>query len=155
MDEGGIYEEGSPEQIFDHPEKDKTRRFVMGLRSLDLIIENESFDFPGMQGRIEAYCIKNQVPYRMTLNVQLAFEELVRQNLINLPGHGRIHVSVVFSGDDSKLELLIGYSGEKYDLLKECDPLSLAVLRKAMRDEEYSFDPEAQYCNRLSLRITE
>lgn len=28
MDEGLIYEEGSPEQIFDHPRKEKTRRFI-------------------------------------------------------------------------------------------------------------------------------
>ena len=28
MDEGRIYEEGSPEEIFDHPRKEKTRQFV-------------------------------------------------------------------------------------------------------------------------------
>ena len=28
MDEGGIYEDGTPEQIFDHPQRENTRRFV-------------------------------------------------------------------------------------------------------------------------------
>ncbi len=154
MDEGGIYEDGSPEQIFDHPEKEKTRRFVHGLRSLDLYIENDSFDFPGMQGSIEAYCIKNQVPYKMTMNVQLAFEELVRQNLVNSPGHEEIHLSVEYSGKDEKMGFVIEYKGEQYDLLKECDPLSLAVLKKAICDEEYGFDPSAEYANKVEMKIS-
>ena len=28
MDDGGIYEDGTPEQIFEHPEKELTRRFI-------------------------------------------------------------------------------------------------------------------------------
>jgi polar amino acid transport system ATP-binding protein len=38
MDEGLIYEEGTPEQIFDHPCKEKTRAFINRIRSLHLII---------------------------------------------------------------------------------------------------------------------
>ena len=32
MDEGGIYEEGTPEEIFDNPKRENTRRFVRRLK---------------------------------------------------------------------------------------------------------------------------
>ena len=32
MDEGGIYEDGTPEQVFDHPQKEKTIRFIRRLK---------------------------------------------------------------------------------------------------------------------------
>ena len=32
MDDGGIYEDGTPEQIFEHPEKELTRRFIQRFK---------------------------------------------------------------------------------------------------------------------------
>ena len=32
MDDGGIYEDGTPEQIFEHPEKELTRRFIQKFK---------------------------------------------------------------------------------------------------------------------------
>ncbi len=32
LDEGGIYEEGMPGQIFDHPQRERTRQFIGRLR---------------------------------------------------------------------------------------------------------------------------
>ena len=38
MDEGGIYEEGTPEEVFDSPRREKTRRFIRHLKTLELSI---------------------------------------------------------------------------------------------------------------------
>ena len=61
MDQGIIYEEGTPEQIFDHPVKERTRAFVNGLKVLHIHVNSESFDFIGTQSQIEEYCYKNPV----------------------------------------------------------------------------------------------
>ncbi|HRI46698.1 MAG TPA: amino acid ABC transporter ATP-binding protein, partial [Ignavibacteriaceae bacterium] len=50
MDEGIIYEDGSPQQIFDSPQKEKTRAFINRIRSLNYSIRNISFDFYAMNG---------------------------------------------------------------------------------------------------------
>ena len=50
MDEGGIYEDGTPEQIFEHPQREKTRRFVRRLMVLELNIESRDYDFGGGGG---------------------------------------------------------------------------------------------------------
>jgi ABC-type methionine transport system ATPase subunit len=43
MDEGGIYEDGTPEQVFDNPVREKTRRFVHRLKVLELSIESRDY----------------------------------------------------------------------------------------------------------------
>ena len=49
MDEGGIYEDGTPEQVFDNPIREKTRRFIRHLKVLELNIESRDYDFLGMR----------------------------------------------------------------------------------------------------------
>ena len=82
MDEGGIYEEGTPEQIFDHPTRDNTRRFIRQLKVLELNIENRDCDFLGMASQIETYCNKNQIAPKTAAHIQLSFEETVERLLM-------------------------------------------------------------------------
>ena len=74
MDEGGIYEDGTPEQIFDHPRRENTRRFIRKLKVLELKIESRDYDFLGMAGEIQTYCSRNQIAPRTAGRIQLAFE---------------------------------------------------------------------------------
>ena len=48
MDQGVIYEDGTPEQIFDHPAKDRTRAFVKRLKVLPFSITSPDYDFIAM-----------------------------------------------------------------------------------------------------------
>ena len=45
MDEGGIYEEGTPKQIFEEPRQYNTRKFIQRLSTLSYRIESSDFDF--------------------------------------------------------------------------------------------------------------
>ena len=60
MDEGGIYEEGTPEQIFDHPQKERTRRFIQKLKVLEFDIDRTGFDFLRWGAEIDRYCQQNK-----------------------------------------------------------------------------------------------
>lgn len=153
MDDGGICESGTPEQIFDHPENEKTRRFVRQLKAFELDIESRDYDFPGTQGMIEAYCIKNQVPWRLTKHALLIFEELIHQNLMKILDDPKVHICIEISDRTGTMAFSADYAGGQYDILSECDPLSLAVLKSAVREEEYSFDGSGEYGNRISMQI--
>lgn len=155
MDEGSIYEEGTPDQIFDHPKKEKTRRFIHRLMTLTLDADSDSFDFPGTRGKIESYCIKNQVPYRMTLNTILAFEELIQLNLIKSPEKREISISFEFSADENEMVFTIDYSGNEYNAFELSDPVSLGVLNTAVTRKTYSFDDKNKLGNRLVLLINQ
>ena len=45
LDEGLIYEEGTPEQIFENPQKPKTRAFINRIRSHHYHITSPDYDF--------------------------------------------------------------------------------------------------------------
>ena len=59
MDEGGIYEEGTPKQIFEDPQKPKTRVFIKRLKQLNLTIENAHFDYVScLSGHtLQSFCL--------------------------------------------------------------------------------------------------
>ena len=67
-----IKADGTPEQIFDHPEKENTRRFIRRLKVLELEIPNRDYDFLGMTGQISEYSREedSDLPNRMVLHVR-------------------------------------------------------------------------------------
>ncbi len=77
MDEGGIYEEGTPEAIFDHPQKEKTRAFVNRIRSHACRVGSADYDLYAMNAGIEAFCEKHILPRKTRHNLLLAVEELL------------------------------------------------------------------------------
>ena len=47
IDEGVVYEEGTPAKILENPERTRTRRFVRALRVLEFDVQSKEFDFIG------------------------------------------------------------------------------------------------------------
>lgn len=121
MDEGIIYEEGTPEQIFDHPQREKTRTFIHQIRNFQYHIDNNQFDFYAMNGEILKFCEKNFFSSSKTKNIELVVEEtlqlclkskntdarneIISKNggldLIILHSEKENHTEVVFSADQS------------------------------------------------------
>ena len=81
MDEGGIYEEGTPEEIFESPKKEKTRVFIKRLKQLSIEVKSKEEDLPGMIARIEEFGSNNFLSKACIRNLQICFEELVMNNI--------------------------------------------------------------------------
>lgn len=58
MNEGIIYEDGTPEQIFEHPLRSATKAFVNRIQKLVYEIEDEQFDYLQIQTGLNRFCIK-------------------------------------------------------------------------------------------------
>jgi len=153
MDEGGIYEEGTPEQIFDHPQRENTRRFIHKLKVLELNIESRDYDFLGMAGEIDRYCGKNQIPAKAAHYIHLAFEELVQQILIPALEQPGIQAVVEYSEAGESAVLTVRYNGPAFDVTSEGDELSLRVLRSAVSDIAYTWDENGEYPNQITMHI--
>lgn len=69
MDEGIIYEDGTPEQIFEHPQKEKTQVFINRIRSFEYNITGPDYDLYGMNSEIEGFCDKHLLSKRVARNV--------------------------------------------------------------------------------------
>ncbi len=153
MDEGGIYEEGTPEQIFEDPQREKTRRFIRRLKVLEILIRSGDFDFPGAYGEIQRYCLRNQVPFRMMQHIQLAFEELVQQTLFPGEASPDIEVGVEYSEADESCTMTVRSGGPSRNPLDRQEDLSLSVLKSAAAQASYEWREGEERPNRIVLRI--
>jgi len=152
MDEGGIYEDGTPEQIFEHPRRENTRRFVRRLKVLELTIESRDYDFLGMAGEIMAYCGKNQIAPKLSNRVQLTFEEAVQMILPALE-NPRLQAVCEYSESTERAEWTLHYGGAHRDLTQTDDELALAVLKGMTERMEYTWNEGAELPNELRLTV--
>ena len=153
MDEGGIYEEGTPEQIFEHPRRERTRRFIQQLKVLELNITGQEYDYPGMLGEMEHYCVKNQVSQRMTQRLVLAFEETLQQLLLSKLSDPSVQITVEYAAEQEDLKISFRYDGPPTDVTKEGDELALAVLKSAVSSMAYSHNHSEARNNLLVMHI--
>ena len=152
MDEGGIFEEGTPEEIFDHPKRENTRRFVRRLKVLELNIESRDYDFLGMDSLITRYCEKNQISPKTANRIHLAFEETM-QLLIPGLSDPRVQAVAEYSEETETAEWTVRYGGPRFDLTQESNDLALTVLKGMTAAMDYAFDENAELSNRLTLKI--
>ena len=153
MDEGGIYEDGTPEQVFDNPIREKTRRFIRHLKVLELNIESRDYDFLGMIGEIRQYCSKNQIPPRLAARIQLAFEELIQQQLIPALKDPRISAVVEYSEAERAAAVTVCYNGSQLDMTRSGDKISLAILNSLASGIRYSRKEAEDYPNELTFTV--
>lgn len=142
LDEGGIYEDGTPEQIFANPKGEKTRRFIRNLKVLDIAINSTSFDFPGVISQIESFCAKNLVPYKLANRLQLSFEELINQILLPVLADNNnepdINFSAEYSENDEKINVEVSYNGGSFNPSDSENKLSWRLLENEIKDFNHS-----------------
>lgn len=140
MDEGIIYEDGTPQQIFDDPKKEKTRRFIRQLKVLSLVIDRSDFDFPAINSSLEEFGRKQMMPQRQIYRTQLVFEELVMQRLVNEKNIGEIHMDVEYSEKEDSVDMIFCYGGEKLGLPDDENDLTAITLRGVTKSISHKYD---------------
>ena len=153
MDQGGIYEDGSPEQIFDKPQKQETRRFIQKLKVLELVIDRIDFDFAGMGTDIDRYCMQNDVPPRTKYRIRLTFEELVTRILKDVLTQTPLLVNIEYSQKNEETMITVEYDGERFDPADSEDSLSYKLLKGTLEDLSYRYDPQAEHPNMIKAII--
>ena len=153
MDQGGIYEDGTPEQIFDHPQKELTRRFIRKLKVLEYTVDSRDFDFIGVGAKIDRYCMQNDMNAREKYRVRLALEELVQQILLPRLETPEIHVLIEHADRADSTEATVTYNGEAFDPKDTDNELSLTILKNTAAELQYDFDARQPLPNRVELRI--
>ncbi len=153
MDQGGIYEEGTPEQVFEHPQRDRTRRFIRRLRVLELNIDSPYYDFAGAGTEIDRYCMQNDIAPRTKYYIRLAFEELTSHILRPVLDHVPVLITVEHSEQDDKTAFTASYGGERFDPAESGDGFSYKVLQSTVSTLEYHYDPNAEHSNQIKILL--
>ena len=111
MDQGLIYEEGSPQEIFDAPKKDRTKTFINRIRNFSFKINSAEYDLYALNAEIETFCEKQFLPKKLRDNLLLIIEEIL---LIYQPMLDNIALELIlaYSEKNDTLELILEKYGE-------------------------------------------
>ena len=154
MDQGGIYEDGTPEQIFDNPQKERTHQFIRHLKVLEYPITSKDFDFIGFNTQIEEFGRKNRISQRTIYNIQAYIEEMCVQIILpQMKAPFETLVTIEYSEEKDNADVVVRYSGESFDPLQTDNELSLLIAKNATENIVYSYDSERALCNRVDAQI--
>ena len=130
MDQGVVYEEGTPEQIFEHPREERTRVFINRIRDYHYIIRSPRYDLYELQAGMMQFCSKYFLSQLVQFNVQLLTEEVLQ--IIPLD-KGEIDLALKYSEKTGgvSLELLMpaGITSVLKDKNFSPDDLSMTIVR--------------------------
>ena len=79
MDKGIIYEEGTPEEIFEHPKRERTREFVNRIRDFHFAFHSPDYDRFLLKSEWQAYCNKYFLTRESMRKAQLIGNVLFRK----------------------------------------------------------------------------
>ena len=154
MDQGGVYEDGPPEQIFDNPQKERTRQFIRHLKVLEYPITSKDFDFIGLNTQIEEFGRKHRISQRIIYNIQAYVEEMCVQILLpQMNSPFEMLITIEYSEDKDDADVVLRYSGAAFDPTKTDNELSLLLAKKAADRIAYSFDHVQELGNRVDAKI--
>ncbi len=153
MDEGGIYEEGTPEEIFDSPKKELTRRFIRKLKIFEAVIDTKRYDFIRLNTELDAYLLKNDVSSADKYRIRLVIEELVQQILLPEGGRLPVNLTVEYSEQDDSCCITASYGGDKFDIRHSDNTLSLTMIENSAEEIEYFYDEHAEQVNIIKIKI--
>lgn len=140
MDEGGIYEDGTPEQIFENPSKERTRAFIQRLKMYSTEIRTKDFDFIGTMAEIENFCKDNLMSEKTTKNIQLVFEELVMTNIIpQMNNDFTLNAEIEYSEVSGKATMKLEYDGAEFDPFKDGDDISMMIVKKLTAENSFEY----------------
>ena len=141
MNDGIIFEEGTPQEIFHAPKRDATKIFINRLKTFEKTFDNAAINLMSVQGEIESFAHKQFMSNRRNMTLQLIFEELVYELLINSRANiFPIDLKMLYNESLDECEAKIVYGGEKYNPLEEVGDLSVTILKGIIKAADYNFD---------------
>ena len=143
MDQGGIHEDGTPDQIFEHPRSERTKNFIYRVRSWDYTV-TANVDLYEMMASLESFCRLQFMGRKASNNCQLAVEEIVAGDLLPVLRNNPDKSAVIRinAGEEEKgFSLIVDARDLPWNefLIGEHDGLTNILLRnllKRMPDQE-------------------
>jgi len=138
MDERGIYEQGSPQEIFGQPKKTKTQAFIYKIRSFTYEVSSHNFDYVEMLSGIENFCFSHAMEKKISNKLQLLAEEMVI-NIVT-PKYGACSLNLNFSEKLNTYGLSVSYKGENSNALEiSGDDLAVTMVRGTAKEIHHEY----------------
>jgi polar amino acid transport system ATP-binding protein len=139
IDDGVIYEEGTPEQIFTNPQREKTKAFIHRIRSINHHITSPAYDIFTIQAEIEAFCEKQILPVKTRQNLLSIVEEMLKIYKPHLSA-SPVDMTLAYSEKKSSVELVFESAGTAFNPLEktlQADESEATGIRSMTRNIDY------------------
>jgi polar amino acid transport system ATP-binding protein len=153
MDEGIIYEEGDPKEIFANPQKEKTKAFINRIRSFVYHIESPDYDLYAMNAEVQYFCEKHVLPKNLINNVLLVIEELLA--IYNSKSKASdINLTFSYSEKRDTLEIEFDTPGDEMNILSglDEDDMSLMIINNFTENIDFRRDENRNKLNMFLKR---
>jgi len=160
--DGGIYEQGTPEEIFDHPKKEKTIAFIRKHKYFDYTITSrQEFDLMEMQGGIWTFAQKYGLSPKKSKTLQYCCEEMIYEffrGSFSNKNDADVHVGITFAQSSHLTEIHIDSGGKPYDPFaaemedesEDMEHIGVTMVRKMTNEFHYVYENER---NHVTLKL--
>ncbi len=149
--DGGIYESGTPAEIFDHPKKEKTLAFINKYRYYDCYITDKNeFDLMTLQGGLWSFGERYGLTDKQIINLQSCVEELIYEFMhVCYAGQDKMdmHLSVTYAEATSTTTVELQCGGRRHDPFSAdrnedslSDGLGMLIVKKRSKKYEYQYE---------------
>ena len=158
----GIYEQGTPEEIFDRPRREKTIVFIQKHKCFIYEIQSKmEFDLMEMQGDIWTFAEKYGISSGRAYSLQHCCEELVQEFFRgSFAGTDAVHIALVITYAQAQdiIHLELESGGTPYDPFlaereageDDTEHIGVTIVRKKAKRVSYAF---GEGKNRVSIEL--
>ena len=152
----GIYEQGTPSEIFDSPKREKTIAFIRKLKYFSYEIREHNFDLLEMQGGIHNFAEKYGLDSKLTYRLELCCEELIYEMIAGCYGSNdeiNINVDISYSEADGATVINLISGGKEFNPFTNDDDdihLGISMLKKIAGKIDFSYSDSL---NRITITL--
>ena len=149
----GVYEQGTPAEIFDNPQKEKTIAFIKKLKFISMHIESRDFDLMELHGNITTFGERYGLGSKPTYRLQLCAEELVYEMLKCAEDQVDIGLGIEYSESEKCTRLTINAVGSEYNpfaLPEDDEPMGVMIVKRTAKNYEHTY---LDGVNKISIEI--
>ncbi len=146
MEEGGIYEEGTPDAIFNNPQKEKTKAFIRKLKLFNYEIRSKGFDMVAMNVQIELFCQKYAIETKKVYHIQLLLEELIIEIIDHCytSSQPTMEYTIEYSEEKNEISITFTYTAELFNPFVNDDigdeNLGIMLVRKIAKKADHQYE---------------
>ncbi|MBR1418588.1 MAG: ATP-binding cassette domain-containing protein, partial [Synergistaceae bacterium] len=150
----GIYEQGTPDEIFDAPKREKTIAFIRKLKYFNYEISSRNFDLLEMQGQLRSFTEKYGIERKLANRLELCAEELIYEvlngcykNIKNI----NINMEISYSEADGATLIKLASGGNKFNPFEaelealDEEHLGVTILKNIAKSINYIYENNKNY----------
>lgn len=154
LDQGIIYEEGTPEQILNNPQKERTQEFIRQQHIFRYKLTSSDYKLSEIVALLTDFGISNNIPSKVRYRLLSVFEEIGVLCIIPKLGNDfNLELLVEYSDKTGASNMQLKYAGEIFNPLADMDEISRSIIKSMATSVKYSKLSEVEFTNSIQIEI--